>query len=79
MLGMPMMFPPVVPWDCGPVMPAGILPATTRHCTGVGVEPGSLVSQPVVLKLTAVFESMASAAGGTGLMTQLPSDNHYGV
>ena len=46
-----MMFPAVVPWEAGPNIPVGMLPATTVHCTGVGVAPLlNVVLQPVVSK-----------------------------
>src|SRR5690349_12419345 len=70
---MPMMFPAVVPWEFGPDIPTGMLPATTVHRTGVGVAPlPVVVSQPVVSKFTTEFAPAVSVAGGTGVMTQVP-------
>ena len=46
-----MMLPASVPCEWGPVMPVGMLPATTFHCTGVGVAPVlNVVLQPEVAK-----------------------------
>src|SRR6478609_1956169 len=74
MLGVPMMFPAVVPCEFGPVMPVGMLPATTVHCTGVGVAPlSNVVLQPVVSKLTAVAVPAVRVIGAAcGTMVQLP-------
>src|SRR6478609_2843074 len=73
MLGVPMMFPAVVPCELGPVIPVGMLPAMTAHCTGVGVAPLlKVVLHPVVSKLTAVAVPAVRVTGGWGLMAQLP-------
>src|SRR6478609_3803471 len=73
MLGVPMMFPAVVPCELGPVIPVGMLPASTDHCTGVGVAPLlNVVLHPVVSKLTAVAVPAVRVTGGRGLMVQLP-------
>src|ERR1700712_3495732 len=73
MLGVPMIFPAVVPCELGSVIPVGMLPARTAHCTGVGVAPLlNVVSQPVVSKLTAVAVPAVRVTGGGGLMVQLP-------
>jgi hypothetical protein len=67
-----MMFPAVVPCELGPVIPAGLLPATTAHCTGVGVAPLlNVVLHPVVSKLTAVAVPAVRVTGGWALMVQL--------
>ena len=67
------MFPAVVPCELGPVIPVGMLPPTTAHCTGVGVAPLlNVVSHPVVPKLTAVAVPAAMVTGGWGTMLQLP-------
>src|SRR5690242_12599849 len=73
MLGVPMMLAFVGPWKLGPVMPVGMAPATTCHCTGVGVAPLlKVVLQPVVPKYQAVETPTASVAGGCGTITQSP-------
>src|SRR4051812_30770825 len=73
MLGVPMMLPPVVPWELGPDIPVGMLPATTLHCTGVGVAPLLVVvSQPVVSNQTVDADPAVRVASGTGVITQSP-------
>src|SRR6478752_1351236 len=74
MLGVPMMFPAVVPCELGPVIPVGMLPATTAHCTGVGVAPLlNVVLHPVVSKLTAVaVPAVRVTSDGGGRMVQPP-------
>src|SRR6478736_7563865 len=73
MLGVPMMFPAVVPCELGPVIPVGMLPATTAHCTGVGVPPLlNVVLHPAVSKLTAVGVPAFRVTGGWGMMVQPP-------
>src|SRR6478752_5812119 len=73
MLGVPMMFPAVVPWDAGPVIPVGMAPATTLHRTGVGVAPLlNVVLQPVVPKKNAVATPAASVTGAPGTIRQSP-------
>src|SRR5215203_1855939 len=73
MLGVPMMLPAVVPWELGPVIPVGMLPATTVHCTGVGVAPLlNVVLHPVVSKLKTPGWSTASVAGSAGVITHEP-------
>ena len=68
-----MMLPPVVPCEMGPVIPVGMLPATTVHCTGVGVAPlSNVVSHPVVSKLTAVDRPAVTVTGARGTMVQPP-------
>src|SRR3954454_10714682 len=63
-------------WPCGfgPVMPVGMTPATTFHCTGVGVAPVLVVVlQPVVWKDTTELAPRVTWAGADcGVMTQLP-------
>jgi hypothetical protein len=34
-----MRLPAVWPWKFGPLMPVGMPPATTRHCSGAPVHP----------------------------------------
>src|SRR6478735_4722723 len=68
-----MMFPADVPCEFGPVIPVGMLPATTVHCTGVGVAPLlNVVLHPVVSKLTAVAVPAVRVTGGWEMMAQLP-------
>src|SRR6478735_10960884 len=68
-----MMFPADVPCEFGPVIPVGMLPATTVHCTGVGVAPLlNVVLHPAVSKLTAVAVPVVRVTDGWGLMTQPP-------
>ena len=67
------MFPAVVPWDVGPVIPVGMLPATTAHWTGVGVAPLlKVVLHPVVWKNTVDSTPRVSDTGSSGVITQLP-------
>jgi hypothetical protein len=50
-----------------------MLPATTVHCTGVGVAPLlKVVLHPVVPKLTTEEASAVTVAGSTGVITQEP-------
>src|SRR4051794_12651013 len=76
-----MMLPASLPCEAGGPLPVGTAPATTVHCTGVGVRsPGTRVSQPVVsnqttpLLLTARFEGPAG-----GVITHVPLGGAGGV
>jgi hypothetical protein len=70
---MPSISPFVVPWKLGPVMPVGILPATTFHHTGVGVAPLlNVVLHPVVWKKTTADFPLVRLTAGCGVMVQLP-------
>src|SRR3954453_13890370 len=61
---------PVCPWKFGPLMPVGMSPATTFHCTGVAVGP---VLHPVVEKLTTgTTPGLRLMGSDWGVMTQLP-------
>src|SRR3954452_19922430 len=65
---------PVCPWKFGPLMPVGMMPATTFHCTGVDVAPVlAVVLHPVVEKLTTGTTPGPRLTGPDGgVMTQLP-------
>src|SRR4051794_5195246 len=71
---MPMRLAAVWPWKFGPLMPVGMIPATTFHWTGVGVAPVlNVVLHPVVPKLTTEFAPTETWSGPAwGVITQLP-------